>query len=83
MSIETCIEEYKKLAKTIFSPRKRRYLGGSWLWNVLGYSTFNAKYLEDAIKKTLQTVTPPLNEDAMLVNRGSKCTMWVVSRTKP
>lgn len=75
MSIETCIEEYKKLAKTIFRPRKRRYLGGSRFWNFFGHSTFNAKYLEDAIKKVLQNVRPPLNEDAMLMNRGSKCKM--------
>ena len=75
MSVETCIEEYKKLAETIFRPRKRRYLGGSSLWNIFGYPTFNAKYLEDAIKQILSTLKPPLNEDAMLLDEESKCKM--------
>lgn len=76
MSIDTCIEEYKKLAKKIFKPRKRRYLGGSKLWNLLfNHAIFNANNVEDAIKTVLQTVTPPLNEDAMLMSEGSKCKM--------
>ncbi len=75
MSVETCIEEYKKLARKMFRPRKRRYLGGSRIWNFRGHSTFNAKYLEDAIKKILNTATPPLSEDAMLMDRKSKCKM--------
>lgn len=83
MSIDTCIEEYKKLAKKVFRPRKRRYFGGSRLWNVFGYPTFNAKNLEDAIKEILKSVKPPLSEDAMLMDEGCKCKMWVVLMTKP
>ena len=75
MSVETCIEEYKKLAEKIFRPRKRRYLGGSSLWNLFGHSTFNARYLEDAIKQILNTATPPLNEDAMLMEEEPECKM--------
>ncbi len=75
MSVEKCIKEYKNLAETTFRPRKRRYLGGSKFWNAVGHSTFNAKYLEDAIKQILNTATPPLNEDATLMDRKSKCKM--------
>ena len=73
MSVEKCITEYRNLAETIFRPRKRRYAGGSKFWNWMGHSTFNAKYLEDAIKKVLNTATPPLKEDATLMDRKSKC----------
>ena len=75
MSIDTCIGEYKKLAKKVFRPRKRRYLGGSRLWNFFGHSTFNARYLEDAIRDVLKIARPPLNKDIMLMNRESKCKM--------
>ena len=73
MSVDTCITQYKKLAKKVFKPRKRRYLGGSNLWNVFGHTTFNAKYLEDAIKEILRTIEPPLSEDAILMDKGSRC----------
>ena len=73
MSIDTCIAEYKKLAKKVFKPRKRRYLGGSRLWNVFGHTTFNAEYLEDAIKEILRTVQPPLSEDAILMDERRRC----------
>ena len=73
--MEQCIKEYKNLAEMIFKPRKRRYLGGSRLWNVFGYSTFNAKYLEDGVKQILNNATPPLNEDADLMDKESKCKM--------
>ena len=75
MSVEKCIEEYKMLAERIFKPRKRRYLGGSHLWNFFGHSTFNAKHLEAAIKHILRTAEPPLNEDAMLLEREPECKM--------
>ena len=75
MSVDECITEYKELAKKIFKPRKRRYLGGSTLWNWIGYSTFDAKHLENAIKHILNTATPPLKENAMLMDKNSKCKM--------
>ena len=73
MSIDTCIAEYKKLAKKVFKPRKRRYLGGSTILKAFGHTTFNAEYLVDAIKGILRTVEPPLSEDAILMDERSKC----------
>lgn len=54
MDVKSCIEAYQTLAKDIFTPRRRTYIGGARLHKILGSSTFSAEKLEGGIKKIIK-----------------------------
>jgi hypothetical protein len=54
MDIQSCINTYIDISKDVFTPRKRMWLGGRRLQNILGQATFPAAKLEDKIKELVR-----------------------------
>lgn len=79
MDVQTCIDQYRQLAKAVFVPRKRNLLGGRVLNNILGSSTFEATKLSSAVKDILASIEPRLPESApLLAETPSGCKMYVL-----
>jgi hypothetical protein len=55
MEIDDAITNYRELSKKIFVPRKRNIVGGRKAQNFIGNATFDAKVLEDEIKRITET----------------------------
>jgi len=71
MDIQTCIDAYIELSKTVFTPRKRNRVFGRVFQNVIGNAAFNHKALEQAIKKIVSQSQG--DEDAPLLEDEPKC----------
>lgn len=54
MDVDSCIKAYRELAKDIFTPRRRTYLGSTMVHRLLGSSSFSARKLESGIKRIIR-----------------------------
>jgi len=67
MDVQTCIDKYLELSKSVFTRRKRTLIGGAILHKVFGSPPFSAERLEVMIEDLLGSVDPPLHKDTQFL----------------